>query len=76
VAIAWTLHHPLVTGAIVRRAQRGGRAQGMMRAGELRLSDEEVAEINQSLTSQLNLLVLNDPGSAGIPACLETVSKL
>ena len=44
VAIAWTLHHPAVTGAIV-----GGRnarqAEGVMRAGDLRLADEEINEI-------------------------------
>jgi aryl-alcohol dehydrogenase-like predicted oxidoreductase len=44
VAIAWTLHHPAVTGAIVG-ARSAEQAQGMMRAGELRLSDEEVSEI-------------------------------
>src|SRR6202047_1123389 len=44
VAIAWTLHHSAVTGAIVgtRNAQQ---AEGVMRAGELRLSNEEVNQI-------------------------------
>jgi aryl-alcohol dehydrogenase-like predicted oxidoreductase len=44
VAIAWTLHNPAVTGAIVG-ARNAGQAEGVMRAGELRLTDEEVAEI-------------------------------
>jgi aryl-alcohol dehydrogenase-like predicted oxidoreductase len=44
VAIAWTLHHPAVTGAIVG-ARNARQAEGVMRAGELRLSDEEVNEI-------------------------------
>jgi aryl-alcohol dehydrogenase-like predicted oxidoreductase len=44
VAIAWTLLHPAVTGAIVG-ARNARQAEGVMRAGELRLSDEEVTEI-------------------------------
>jgi aryl-alcohol dehydrogenase-like predicted oxidoreductase len=44
VAIAWTLHNPAVTGAIVG-ARNARQAEGVMRAGELRLSDEEVTEI-------------------------------
>jgi aryl-alcohol dehydrogenase-like predicted oxidoreductase len=44
VAIAWALHHPAVTGAIVG-ARNARQAEGVMRAGELRLSDEEVNEI-------------------------------
>jgi aryl-alcohol dehydrogenase-like predicted oxidoreductase len=44
VAIAWTLHHPAVTGAIVG-ARNARQAEGVMQAGELRLSDEEVTEI-------------------------------
>jgi aryl-alcohol dehydrogenase-like predicted oxidoreductase len=44
VAIAWTLHHPAVTGAIVG-ARNARQAEGVMRAGELRLTDEDVAEI-------------------------------
>ncbi len=44
VAIAWTLHHPAVTGAIV-----GGRnaeqVRGIIGAGDFRLSDEEVRTI-------------------------------
>lgn len=44
VAIAWTLNHPAVTGAIVG-ARNARQAEGVMRAGDLRLADEEVAEI-------------------------------
>ena len=44
VAIAWTLHHPAVTGAIVG-ARNSLQAEGVMRAGELRLTEEEVAGI-------------------------------
>ncbi|MEK6303327.1 MAG: aldo/keto reductase [Acidobacteriota bacterium] len=44
VAIAWVLHHPAVTGAIVG-ARNAQQAEGVMRAADLRLSDREVAEI-------------------------------
>jgi len=44
VAIAWTLHHPAVTGAIAG-ARNSRQAEGIMRAGDLRLTDEEVNEI-------------------------------
>jgi aryl-alcohol dehydrogenase-like predicted oxidoreductase len=44
VAIAWTLHHPGVTGAIVG-ARNARQAEGVMRAGELRLNDEEVNDL-------------------------------
>ena len=44
VAIAWTLHHPEVTGAIVG-ARNARQAEGVMRAGDLRLTHEEVTEI-------------------------------
>ena len=44
VAIAWTLHNPAVTGAIVG-ARNARQAEGVMRAGELQLTDEEVSEI-------------------------------
>jgi aryl-alcohol dehydrogenase-like predicted oxidoreductase len=46
VAIAWTLRNPAVTGAIVG-ARNARQAQGVMRAGELRLSDKEVNEIEE-----------------------------
>src|SRR5882762_7062384 len=44
VAVAWTLHNPAVTGAIVG-ARYTRQAQRAMRAGELRLTDEEVNQI-------------------------------
>jgi aryl-alcohol dehydrogenase-like predicted oxidoreductase len=44
VAIAWTLRHPAVTGAIVG-ARNARQAEGVMRAGDLRLTEEEVNEI-------------------------------
>jgi aryl-alcohol dehydrogenase-like predicted oxidoreductase len=44
VAIAWTLHNAAVTGAIVG-ARNAHQAEGVMRAGELRLTDEDVEEI-------------------------------
>ena len=48
VAIAWTLHHPAVTAAIV-----GGRSarqvDGIIAAAEFRLSEAEFAEIGQFL---------------------------
>jgi aryl-alcohol dehydrogenase-like predicted oxidoreductase len=44
VAIAWTLGHPAVTGAIVG-ARNARQAEGVMRAGELRLTEAEVDEI-------------------------------
>jgi aryl-alcohol dehydrogenase-like predicted oxidoreductase len=44
VAIAWTLRHPAVTGAIVG-ARNARQAEGVMRAGDLCLSDKEVNEI-------------------------------
>jgi aryl-alcohol dehydrogenase-like predicted oxidoreductase len=44
VAIAWTLRNPAVTGTIVG-ARNASQADGVMRAGEFRLSDKEVGEI-------------------------------
>jgi aryl-alcohol dehydrogenase-like predicted oxidoreductase len=44
VAIAWTLRNPAVTGAIVG-ARNARQADGVMRAGEFKLSDKEVNEI-------------------------------
>ena len=48
VAIAWTLHHPAVTGAIVG-ARNAKQAEGVMRAGDLPLDDKEVNEIENFL---------------------------
>jgi aryl-alcohol dehydrogenase-like predicted oxidoreductase len=44
VAIAWVLRAPAVTGAIVG-ARNAKQAEGVMRAGELKLSADEIAEI-------------------------------
>jgi len=38
------LRHPAITGAIVG-ARNAKQAEGVMRAGELKLSQEEIAEI-------------------------------
>jgi Predicted oxidoreductases (related to aryl-alcohol dehydrogenases) len=44
VAIAWVLRYPTITGAIVG-ARNAKQAEGIMRAGELKLTQEEIAEI-------------------------------
>ncbi len=44
VAVAWTLRHPAVTGAIVG-ARNAAQAEGVMGAGEFTLSAEDIAEI-------------------------------
>ena len=44
VAIAWTLRLPAVTGAIVG-ARNARQAEGVMRAGELELTPQDIAEI-------------------------------
>jgi aryl-alcohol dehydrogenase-like predicted oxidoreductase len=44
VAIAWVLSNPAVTGAIVG-ARNAKQAEGVMRAGELKLTPEEILEI-------------------------------
>ena len=49
VAIAWTLHHLAVTGAIVG-ARNAQQALGVMRAGDLRLTDGEINEIEEFFT--------------------------
>jgi aryl-alcohol dehydrogenase-like predicted oxidoreductase len=45
VAIAWTLRKSAVTGAIVG-ARRPDQIDGIIAAGEFRLSEEEIAEID------------------------------
>ncbi len=47
VAIAWALHNPAVTGAIVG-ARNARQADGVMRAADFQLSGEEVNEIEGS----------------------------
>ncbi len=49
VAIAWTLHNPAVTGAIVG-ARNAKQAEEVMRAGDFRLSDAEFNQIEEFLT--------------------------
>jgi aryl-alcohol dehydrogenase-like predicted oxidoreductase len=44
VAIAWTLHNPAVTGAIVG-ARSARQIEGTVGAADLHLTDEEIAEI-------------------------------
>jgi aryl-alcohol dehydrogenase-like predicted oxidoreductase len=44
VAIAWTLRHPAITGAIVG-ARHAKQSEGVMRAGELKLTAGEIVEI-------------------------------
>ena len=50
VAIAWTLQNPAVTGAIVG-ARNAKQAEGVMRAGDLKLSGEEVLEVAEFFTA-------------------------
>lgn len=45
VAIAWVLRHPAITGAIVG-ARNAKQVEGIMRAGELKLAADEIAEID------------------------------
>jgi aryl-alcohol dehydrogenase-like predicted oxidoreductase len=44
VAIAWTLHHPAITGAIVG-ARNAKQVEGVVHAADLILSAQEIAEI-------------------------------
>ena len=45
VAVAWVLHNPAVTGAIVG-ARRPGQVRGVAGAADLHLSPRELAEID------------------------------
>jgi aryl-alcohol dehydrogenase-like predicted oxidoreductase len=49
VAIAWTLRNPAVTGAIVG-ARNARQVDGVMHAADLKLTDKEVSEIEDSAT--------------------------
>jgi aryl-alcohol dehydrogenase-like predicted oxidoreductase len=51
VAVAWTLLHPAVTGAIVG-ARRPSHVDGFAKAADLKLSGAEVAEIERFLAEQ------------------------
>lgn len=50
-AIAWTLHNPAVTGAIVGVRTRE-QVLGIIGAGEFRLSEDEFAEIERALQAK------------------------
>lgn len=50
VAISWVLRHPAVTGAIVG-ARSPKQVEGVMKAGDFRLSDQEAAEIEEFSSS-------------------------
>jgi aryl-alcohol dehydrogenase-like predicted oxidoreductase len=47
VALAWTLHNPAVTGAIVG-SRSPAQIEGIIGAGEFRLTNNEVREIEAS----------------------------
>jgi aryl-alcohol dehydrogenase-like predicted oxidoreductase len=51
VAVAWTLHHPVITGAIVG-GRSGKQVEGMAPALNFRLSNDEYERINAFLTSE------------------------
>ena len=51
VAIAWTLINPAVTGAIVGM-RKPGQIDGIIRAGELKLSDADIQRIESFLNSR------------------------
>jgi aryl-alcohol dehydrogenase-like predicted oxidoreductase len=51
VAIAWTLRFPAVTGAIVG-ARNAKQAGGVMTAGELKLTQQDIAEIEGAAAAQ------------------------
>lgn len=51
VAIAWTLTNPAVTGAIVGM-RKPGQIDGVIRAGELKLSDADIQTIRSVLNSR------------------------
>jgi aryl-alcohol dehydrogenase-like predicted oxidoreductase len=55
VAIAWTLHNPAVTGAIVG-ARSAEQVEKNVGAAELNLTDEEIAEIEGKNTYQPELV--------------------
>jgi aryl-alcohol dehydrogenase-like predicted oxidoreductase len=56
VAIAWALHNPAVTGAIVG-ARSAKQVEGNVGAAALRLTDEEIAEIEGRNTYQPELVM-------------------
>lgn len=52
VAIAWTLHNPAVTGAIVGVRSRS-QVDGIIGAGDFQLSNDELAEIDNAFEQEL-----------------------
>lgn len=57
VAIAWTLRDPVVTAAIVG-ARRADQVDGFIGAMELRLTADEIAEIEPALPESLEMMQL------------------
>ncbi len=55
VAIAWTLRHPAITGAIVG-ARSAGQVDGFIGAMDFRLSSGDIAEIEAALPPSMTLL--------------------
>ncbi len=55
VAVAWTLHHPAVTGSIVG-ARSADQVDGFIGAIDFRLSDEEYARIGEDLPESITLI--------------------
>lgn len=53
VAIAWVLRHPAITGAIVG-ARNAKQAEGIMRAAELKLTADEINEIEGAAVTALS----------------------
>jgi aryl-alcohol dehydrogenase-like predicted oxidoreductase len=51
IAVAWTLRLPAVTGAIVG-ARNAKQAEEVMRAGEIKLSPQDIAEIEGTAAAQ------------------------
>ena len=57
VAIAWTLRHPAITGAIVG-ARNAAQVDGIAGALDHRLGDEEIAEIGAQLPASIDMMQL------------------
>ncbi len=55
VAVAWVLHHPAVTGAIVG-ARSADQVDGFVGAMDFRLSDDEFARIGEELPESITLI--------------------
>ncbi len=53
VAIAWVLRHPAITGAIVG-ARNAGQVEGIMRVGKLKLTLDEIAEIEGAAVTAIS----------------------